>query len=113
MEKTDEKLIYRIMAQTDTLTVSAETSIEVTADEVAEIASKDVLLGDGVRYKNFVALPICTKEQWDGGHVNFCPRCGNRLNEYDTDSVETQYNGDCFRCNSTIDVSIEVYEEEE
>ncbi len=111
--KTEEKLIYRLKAQTNPnneLSITATTK-EVTHDEAVAIAKGgNIFVNDQPgRYAPFIVEPICTEEEWKEGKVNFCPRCGNRMEHVDGEA----YYGDCFDCNATIQVSIEVYDEDE
>lgn len=99
----DTKKLYKIIVQTETITISAQTSNDVSWNEAAEIAQKDVLHGQN--YRNFVALPVCTVEQWEGHNVNFCPRCGHNLAEYD-DSVDNEFRSDCPNCYAELDITI-------
>ena len=105
MEKA--KSLYRIIAQTDTITITAKTGKDVSEAEAQE-AAKEVLVQDMNVYHHFVALPLCTEEQWKGGNVNFCPRCGERLSEPDEDSVDSEYYGMCFNCEAGLGINITI-----
>lgn len=104
----EKKYLYRILAQTEGMTITAETKGEVTeaeaiADVKTSVLHEKVIEAGG--YRNFVALPICTKEEWKSGNVNFCPRCGKRLEDIE----DHFYSGECFECGADLDVSINVY----
>lgn len=104
--KPEKKLIYRIIAQTDKLTITGQMKNETTEAEAVSEVHKTFLHEDVVKaggYRNFVALPICTEEEWRTGNVNFCPRCGHRLEDIEDNS----YCGECFECGAEIDVHIE------
>lgn len=116
MSKSEEKMMYRIIAQTkennNGITITAETKTDVTHEEAIEIAKKDVLF-KGVleeRYTPFIVQPITTTERWKEGAINFCPRCGKSLHEYELSDSESF---DCYECNANIDVNINVYDDEE
>jgi hypothetical protein len=109
MSKVETPQLYRIMAQTEAVAISAETSKEMTASEAREAALKDVISPTG-RYQPFVLIPICTEFQWKYGQINFCPRCGQNIckdvggdyHEGVTDSLEF----DCPECEAHIFVHI-------
>ena len=108
------KSFYRILAQTDTITITAQTSKELSEKEAKEAAEKEVLLHpDKEVYHRVVAIPLCTKEQWKGGNVNFCPRCGERLTEPDEDDVTSEYYGECYGCGAQLEINIRVHEDED
>ena len=110
----ETKSLYRVLAQTETITITAQTSVELTEAEAKETALKDVLIHpDKNIYQRFVVVPLCTKEQWKGGNVNFCPRCGSRLTEPDEDSVDSEYYGTCFNCEAELEINVHVYPDEE
>ncbi|MEJ8546602.1 hypothetical protein [Brevibacillus borstelensis] len=103
--------IYRIIAQTETLTITAQTK-ETTEDQAIADAKQHVLSPSVVEaggYQPFVILPICTEEQWKGGNINFCPRCGASLLDEDDDSINDSLSLDCLECNASLDISIHVY----
>ena len=110
MEKV--KSLYRIIAQTDTITITANTDKDVSEAEAQEAAKEVLVAPDMSVYHHFVALPLCTDEQWKGGNVNFCPRCGERLSEPDDDSVDSEYRGMCFSCNAELEIDITVYDDD-
>ena len=106
------KSLYRILAQTETATANATTSIELTEKEAREVGEKEVLVYfDKNIYQRFVAIPLCTKHQWEDGNVNFCPRCGERLTELTDDHADNEYYGECPQCEAQLEISIHVYSE--
>ncbi|WP_103110809.1 hypothetical protein [Brevibacillus reuszeri] len=103
----EKKYLYRILAQTEGMTITGETKEEVTeAEAIADV--KTTFLHEKVveagGYRNFVTIPICTKEEWRLGNVNFCPRCGKRLEDVE----DNYFNGECFECGADLDISINV-----
>jgi hypothetical protein len=112
MEKTEEKMKYRIIAQTKEndhgLTLTGTTD-DLTYDQAIK-AGKVLLSRPMDCYTNFVVQPITTSERWKEGTINYCPRCGANLHEYDLSNSEYF---DCFECDSTIEVNITVFDEEE
>lgn len=102
--KKEQKLIYRIIAQTDTITITAQTSKAVTE----EAAYKDVpLVTANNTVERFIVFPVATQESWDNGHINFCPRCGTRQ-EYIQDNYSRF---ECSECNAEVDCNITTYDE--
>jgi DNA-directed RNA polymerase subunit RPC12/RpoP len=57
----------------------------------------------------FVVLPICSEEDWKAGYINFCPRCGRRVEHLESSSTTF----DCHECNATSEVYIYANESEE
>lgn len=108
----ETKYLYRILTQTEGMTITAETKDEVTEAEAIADAKTCVLNEKVVEvggYRNFVALPICTKEEWEVGNINFCPRCGKKL-----EGIENSYfDGDCHHCEASIEVAINIHRFEE
>jgi hypothetical protein len=109
----EKKMIYKIKAQTKEndhgITVTAQTKLGVTHEEAINIAKKDILLEPmAERYTNFIVEEIATEDGWKCGHVNFCPRCGCRLEDID----DNYYRGECFDCHAEIDVHITTNESE-
>jgi DNA-directed RNA polymerase subunit RPC12/RpoP len=103
-----KKLLYRIMAQTDTMTVSADTAVELTLAEAREKTIKSVLNPDG-QYNNHILQPIGTLNGWKYGHINFCPRCGKNISEEMGDSrdiVNNYQQCDCPECDAEVMVHI-------
>lgn len=92
-----KKQLYRIIAQTDGITITAETSKELTETEAREEAIKHVLLPTG-NYNNHVLQPIGSLNGWKYGHINFCPRCGKNISEEMGDSSEIVNNMQEFEC---------------
>lgn len=73
--------LFRILAQTESMTITAETSRNMTSKEAEAAAREDVILPTG-KYNPFVIIPICTEFQWKYGQINFCPRCGKNICEH-------------------------------
>ena len=108
MTKTEEKQIYRIIAQKEGITITAETLGEMTMEEATKTAIADVLGGidKAVKFQPFIAVPITTEERWKAGYINFCPRCGANISDYDLyENADT----DCFECDASLDIHVEVY----
>lgn len=99
----ETKMLYRIIGQKDGITVTAETNVEVTREEAKEIGKKEVLSPD----MPFVTLPLTTKERWDNGAINFCPRCGNSIQDFGLDESASF---DCFECDASLHVNVTVYQ---
>ncbi len=91
------KRLYRIIAQTNEMTITAETSKELTAKEARENALKHVLDPAG-QYNNHIVQPISTLHGWKYGHINFCPRCGKNISEEMGDSSDFANNVQEFEC---------------
>jgi hypothetical protein len=109
----EKKMIYKIKAQTKEndhgITVTAQTKSGVTHEEAISIAKKDVLLEPMAElYTNFIVEEIATEDGWKYGHVNFCPRCGSRIEDVD----DNYYSAECVSCYAELDVHITVYESE-
>lgn len=103
-----QKQLYRIIAQTNELTITAETSKELTADEAREEAIKHVLSPTG-KYNNHILQPIGTLNGWKHGHINFCPRCGKNISEEmgdSSDMVNNMQEFECPECEADIYVHI-------
>lgn len=104
----EKKYLYRILAQTEGMTITGETKEEVTeAEAIADVQTtflhEKVVEAGG--YRNFVAIPICSKEEWEAGHINFCPRCGNKL-KYIEDNF---FDGDCHNCEASLEIAITIH----
>lgn len=110
MVNKDEKLMYKIIAQKEGITITAETN-ELTFDEAKKVAIAEVLLetDKAVSYQPFVLLPMTTNERWNERCINFCPRCGANLHEQELGNSEFF---DCYDCDSSIEVTIHYYEED-
>lgn len=104
INKPEEKFLYKIHAQTDSISITATTDIEMTAAEAAESAVKDVL-SENSKYHSFVALPITTQERWENGSINYCPRCGTNISEY---GLHENARTDCQECDASLDINIEI-----
>lgn len=105
MNKPEEKKIYRIIAQKEGITITAE-SKEMTMKEATETAIAEVLGGvhKALNFQPFIAVPVTTQERWDAGYINFCPRCGANISEYE---LEEYANTDCFECDTSLDIHIQ------
>ncbi|MEK4883456.1 hypothetical protein NST81_01825 [Bacillus sp. FSL W8-0223] len=110
MAHSEEKFIYRIIAQKKGITITAETANEMTMEEAKQTAIADVLGGidKAIKFEPFVVVPIATKERWDRKCINFCPRCGANLKDYELEQSERF---ECFECGTSMDVHIHSYEE--
>ncbi|HLI46805.1 MAG TPA: zf-TFIIB domain-containing protein [Geobacterales bacterium] len=112
MTKTEEKMMYRIIAQTKEsnhgLTLTGATG-DVTYDQAIKVAQ--FLLSQPMdAYTNFVVQPITTKERWKAGTINYCPRCGANLHDYELS--ESEY-FDCYECNSSLEINISVFDSDD
>ncbi len=101
MTKKEEKCIHKVVAQKEGITITAITGSDVTFEEAKSIAKKEVLNGDD--YQPFVVLPITTQERWDDKAINFCPRCGSNLKDY---QLEQYASFDCYECDTSMDIRI-------
>lgn len=101
--------LYRIVAQTESITISAEISSDMTSDKARATANEYIMAPNG-KYQPFILLPICTKFQWDNGQINFCPRCGKNICESVGgdchEAVTEQLKFECPECNANISVHI-------
>lgn len=104
MNGNQEKYMHRIIAQKEGITITAETH-EMTTEEAKKTAVANVLNGidKAVDFQPFVVLPIATQERWDDKCINFCPRCGDSLMEYELEQYESF---DCDRCEASIEITI-------
>jgi hypothetical protein len=105
LKKQEEKMLYKIVGQKQGITITCETSDDVTYEEARNIAVKEVLGGltKALSFNPFVLLPITTKERWEDKTINFCPRCGENLHEYD---LEQSDRFDCHSCDTSMEVHI-------
>ena len=112
MSKPEEKQIYRIIAQKGGITVTAETSHEMTMEDATKTAIADVLGGvdKAINFQPYVALPITTEERWKAGYINFCPRCGANITDYE---LYEHADTDCFECDANLNISVNVYNADE
>jgi hypothetical protein len=112
MSKSEEKMMYRIIAQKKGITITAETSNDVDFEEAKNIGFAEVLNGvdKAVQFEPFVVLPVTTKERWEEKTINFCPRCGANLKDYE---LEQYANFDCYECDTSMDVHIHHFDFEE
>jgi ribosomal protein S27AE len=97
LENSETKRLYRIIAQNDKLTITANTATEMTESEAAITAREDVLSPNG-NYRNFILHPLGTLNGWKHGHINFCPRCGTYIADEMGDSSEIANNAQTFEC---------------
>jgi hypothetical protein len=109
MSKPVVKKLYRIITQTEGMTITAETSHDMTESEARNAAEKDVLSPNG-KYKPYVLVPICTEFQWKYGQINFCPRCGHNISEYvggdNLEGVTESLEFECPQCEAEVYVNI-------
>lgn len=106
MSRPEEKLIYRIKAQTkdNGITITAQTQKEITREEAIGEATKDVFSQPmQEHYSNFIVEPICTEEEWKEGIVSFCPRCGAYVRDY---GMEKGGDFDCAECGAYVEAHI-------
>ncbi|MBX9972528.1 hypothetical protein [Cytobacillus firmus] len=103
--KAEDKMLHRIIAQKKGITITAETKNDVTLEDAKEIAIYEVLGGvdEILKFEPMVVLPITTKERWEEGTINFCPRWGTNLQEYD---LQQYANFDCDSCSASMEVQI-------
>lgn len=103
---TNEKQLYRIYAQKEGITMIGHTD-EITQEEITKAATNLLMtaLDEKLDMQPFVVLPITTKERFDTGCINFCPRCGNNIAEYE---LEQNEDFDCFHCEASLSVSCSV-----
>lgn len=113
VEKEEEKLLFRAIAQKEHITITADINQDMTYDEARAEFTKEIFR-DGASLtdvKPFYLQPINTKEKYDAGAISFCPRCGTSVRDQD---LESSGYFDCFNCNTSIHVNIEVpYDDDE
>lgn len=104
----EENQMYRILAQKEGITITAETSNNVTFEEAKKTAIAEVLGGIDkvVNFQPFVVLPISTKERWENHSINFCPRCGTNIQDHELENTDFF---DCYECNASIHVHIDYF----
>lgn len=97
-------MYYRTIAQSkDGLTITAHTKVASTLEQAEADVEKYVLPKNlQGNLKSYVTLPVATEESWNEGHINFCPRCGTRL-EYIEDA---NFCGECDECHAEIEVYV-------
>lgn len=93
----NDKQLYRIIAQTNEITVSADTTAEMTAAEARKAAEDSVLSPTG-NYRNYILQPMGTLNGWKYGHINFCPRCGKNISKEMGDSRDIVTDWQEFEC---------------
>lgn len=106
-------MLYRILAQTEKISIEAKTSCAVTEQEAVEDAKKHVLHPSTVAvggYRSFVVLPMGTEHQWKYGHINFCPRCGsyigNEMGDPEDECANNEQEFECPECDATVYANI-------
>lgn len=111
MTVAEKEMLYRIKAQKadNSISITAETSCDVSFEEAIDIATKEVLVSPAESYRHFIIEPICTKEDWREGVVSFCPRCGSHLRDY---GIGKGGVFDCYECNTTIEAHIHHVDDE-
>lgn len=70
----NEKKMFRVIAQTDDITVTLNMNGCHTIAQVESDARKHIPPGT----RPYVIQEICNEEEWELGELNFCPRCGNK-----------------------------------
>jgi len=85
----EQKKMYRILAQSEKLTVTMFPKVATTIAESEETANEHIKLPT----KPYVLQEICTEEEWNEGYPKFCPRCGSKAyfdseGFYDCDDCE-------------------------
>jgi hypothetical protein len=113
MKPKNALMLYRILAQTETISIEAKTSRAVTEKEAIEDAKKHVLHPETVAaggYRPFVVLPMGTEHQWKYGHINFCPRCGayigDEMGDPEIDIANNEQEFECPECYATVYTNI-------
>ena len=108
----EENQMYRVLEQKEGITITAETSIDLSFEEVKKTAIVNVLGGidKAVKFQPFVVLPITTKERWEDGSINFCPRCGKNLAEQELERYATF---DCYECKASMEVQVHTFDNED
>lgn len=102
----ENELIYRIISQVEGLTIEVQTTPLPSKKEAVAIGIGEIervgLQTNAVQ--PCVALPITTQERWDSLCINFCPRCGSNITDYELESI-----GDfeCFECNANLHINID------
>lgn len=107
----EEKKMYKIIAQKEGITITAETNGDITFEEAKKTAITEVLNGAdrAVTFQPYVVLPITTKERWDNHSINFCPRCGANIQDHELENSDFF---DCYECDSTVEIHIHHFESE-
>ncbi|MEK5060509.1 hypothetical protein ACFSUM_18660 [Virgibacillus siamensis] len=95
---TIEKKMYRMKAQTETITITMFPKVATTHEESENEAKKHLPF----ETKPFVVEEICSEEEWKEGQPNFCPRCGSRTSFDDNGFYE------CSDCEAQGHVSVEI-----
>jgi hypothetical protein len=97
-----EPRVYRIKAQTDIATMVGLTRKAVTFAE----AEAEAQMFCSMPTKPYVIEEICSEEDWDLGSINFCPRCGHKLEAPIENSAGFPEVVKCGECYATSEVSI-------
>ncbi|MGG1249916.1 hypothetical protein ABE205_19420 [Brevibacillus agri] len=113
MRSNSTPMLYRILAQTETIDIEAKTSRAMTERDAIEAAKKHVLHPETVAaggYRPFVIRPMGTEHQWKYGHINYCPRCGTYIGDEMGDPEDEIANDDqefeCPECYAHVYVNI-------
>jgi NADH pyrophosphatase NudC (nudix superfamily) len=101
----EEKRYYRIIAQTETMTITGQTKA-VTEEQAIKDAPL-VIGGGSFPTRSFVLQPIATEDAWNSGYINFCPRCGSKQ-----DIEDSWSRFECDNCSAEVDCNITVYDDE-
>jgi transposase-like protein len=105
----EEKLFYRVLAQTDTINISMDLVHDETIADAMELAEK-YIIDPEVNYRPFIIQLIGTANGWKHGHINFCPRCGLNIHSAMGDSREIVNNVQEFECpHCEANMFVEIY----
>lgn len=96
----EEKMIYKVMAQKDGYTITAQTE-QLKFDDAIQAAT--LLISRETDLRPFVLIPVSTKKRWQEGTINFCPRCGANLKDYELD---TYADFECSSCDASVKVTV-------
>lgn len=92
-----DKVMYRILAQTEGIHVSADLMGDNDFEKAKQIALEKVIIAPEY-YLHFVLQEIGTANGWKYGHINFCPRCGYNIHKAMGDSKTIVNNAEDFEC---------------
>ncbi|QST02498.1 zf-TFIIB domain-containing protein (plasmid) [Pontibacillus sp. ALD_SL1] len=100
-----DTMLHRMFAQNGGITISAQTKEELTFGEAKKMAESELFPEnvDPSGFQPFVVLPLATKERWENRSINFCPRCGSSLKDYELDSSASFT---CYECDTSMSIAI-------
>lgn len=98
----EEKKMYRAIAQKNGITITADTGKDMTEEEARKACILEILK-DKVDFEPFIVFPLTTKERWENRCINFCPRCGTNIAEYELGSHAQV---ECYECDTYMDILI-------